>query len=319
MTTRKDNEHLSAERLQAFLEGELSKRELRHTEKHLERCARCSSELDAWRTVFADLGELRGLRPHEGFTDRVMMQVRIPEPQPLTERIREWVNGWLGAGATGHVEPELVQSFVDGALPRRQAVRVERHLDACGACADEARRWTDLFHSLDSLGELAPSEGFESAVMARVSLPEPARAPAAVPGLPSGAAEAARWLGRARTLVPQTRRAWAALSGAAVTPVVTFGLVVYAVFSHPALTAETLISYVWWQLGDLAAAAWSAGVGAAAQAIGALGLQGVLETMGSAPFTVAAATTAYSLLVVLALRVLYKNLVAARSVDISHA
>lgn len=319
MTTRNDNGHLSAERLQAFLEGELPKRELRHTEKHLEGCAHCSRELDAWRTVFADLGELRGLRPHEGFTDRVMMQVRIPEPRPLTERIRERVSGWLGLGATGHVEPELVQSFVDGALPRRQAVRVERHLEACGACAHEARQWTELFHSLDQLAELAPSEGFENSVMARVTLPEPAHATAALPGLPGRAAAAARWLGRLRMLVPQTRRAWAAFSGAAVTPMVILGLVVYALFSHPALTAETLISYVWWQVGDLAAAAWSTGIGAAAQAIGALGLQDLLDTVGSAPVAVAAGTTVYSLLVVLALRVLYKNLVAARSVDISHA
>ena len=62
-----------------------------------------------------------------------------------------------------------------------------------------------------------------------------------------------RALAAARPLAPQTRQAWAALSGVAVTPAVSVGLVFYAVFSHPTLTIGSLASFVGWQISDLAA------------------------------------------------------------------
>jgi len=74
-------EHPSAERLQAFLDGDLSKSASAGTEEHLESCARCSSELDGWRLLFSKLGELEPSRPVEGFHDRVMAAVAIPEPR----------------------------------------------------------------------------------------------------------------------------------------------------------------------------------------------------------------------------------------------
>jgi hypothetical protein len=129
----------------------------------------------------------------------------------------------------------------------------------------------------------------------------------------------AAWLRRAGRLVPKSRRAWAALSGAAVTPLVTLGLVGYAVFSSPALTPGALASYAWWQIGDLAAAVWAAGTGLVADATWSLGLQGLIGSLGTAgPAALAGGAIAYSLLLVLALRVLYKNLVTACAVEFGH-
>ncbi|MEX2468090.1 MAG: zf-HC2 domain-containing protein [Gemmatimonadota bacterium] len=322
MTTRHEHEqHLSAERFQAFLEEELPKRERRLAEEHLEACARCSAELDAWRSLFTDLGEIPRLRPHEGFTSRVMTQVRVTEPLSLGERVRSLATGLFGAPLRGHVDPERLQDLVDGVLPRRHAARVRQHLDGCAACTHEAAGWARVFHGLDTLPEHAPSASFAEDVMARVTVPETSTAHATAPAVVTAGrpAMAAYWIRKARGLVPRTRRAWAALSGAAVTPVVTLGLVFYAVFSHAALTPGALLSYAWWQLTDLATVAWGAGWGLLAQGVTAMGAQGLLETAASAPVVLAAASVVYSVLVVLALRVLYKNLVTARSVGIQHA
>jgi hypothetical protein len=91
------------------------------------------------------------------------------------------------------------------------------------------------------------------------------------------------------------------------------------VFSHPTLTVDTLLSYLSWQIADLAAMGWGAMVGLLAQGIAALGLRDLLGAAASAPMAIAAVSTLYSVLVVMALRVLYKNLVTARSVDTRNA
>ncbi len=314
MNTPNDNHHLSAERLQAFLEEELSKRERRLVEEHLGSCPRCAGELEVWRTLFSDLGELHAFRPHEGFTDRVMTQVRVPEPSTLPARAWDRVAAFLGLGQTGHVDAVVAQDLVDGLLPGRQAARVRRHIEACGACAHQVESFGRVVRNLNALPRLTPSAGFADGVMARVEL---ARRKATAPA--KAATASAGWLMAARKLLPSTRRAWAALSGAAVTPAVTLGLVAYAVFSHPALTLGSLLSWMSWQITDLAAASWSAGMGIVAQGVGALGLQGVLDAAAAAPMAIAGAALAYSALVVLALRVLYKNLVTARPVGIGHA
>ena len=320
MNTRHEHEHLSEERLQAFLEEELPTREHRLAEEHLRACARCAAELEGWRALFSEIGKVQPLRPHEGFSNRVMTRVRIPEPLSLGERIRARASALVGGSVRDHVRPELLQDLFDGALPRRHAARVRQHLEGCAPCTHEADRWARVFGKLDTLPRHAPSPDFADLVMARVAVPE---ASTAVEGAGAAApadaalALAGRWLRKTHVLVPRTRRAWAALSGAAVTPLVTLGLVAYAVFSHAALTPGALLSYAWWQVSDLAAAAWGAGWGLVAQGFTSVGAQG--EAAASAPLALAAVFTAYSLLVVLALRVLYKNLVTARSVGIRHA
>ncbi len=311
MSTHKDHGHLSAERIQAFLEEDLPKREHRLVEEHLEACGRCSSELAAWKGLFSDLGALHGHRPHEGFADRVMMNVRLPEPRSLPERIRTRAAAMLGLGESGHVDGTVAQDLVDGLLPGRQAARVRRHIERCGSCADQVEGFARIVSGLADLPRFQPSAAFADQVMARVDL-APQVAPERV-------TEPRGWVAAVRRLVPRTRRAWAALSGAAVTPVATVGLVLYAVFSHPTLTVESLLSYVSWQIADLAAMGWGAMVGLMAQGVAAVGLRDLLGAAASAPMAIAGASVLYSVLVVMALRVLYKNLVTARSVDIGNA
>lgn len=319
MKTHHEHEHLSAERLQAFLEEELPTREHHLAGEHLAACSHCSAELEVWRAVFSELGEVPRLRPHEGFANRVMARVSVPEPLSLSARARAQAASLFGGPVRGHVESELLQDLVEGALPRRHAARIRRHLDDCAPCTHEAEGWARIVGRLETLPRHTPSSAFADQVMARVTLPEVATS-AATAVVPSGRqAMAARWLRSAQALVPRTRRAWAVISGAAVTPVVTLGLVFYAVFSHAALTPGALLSYAGWQLTDMAAAAWGAGWGLLAQGMTAVGAQGLFTGMASVPVAIAAATTVYSVLVVLALRVLYKNLVTVRSVGIRHA
>ena len=313
MNTPNDKRHLSAERLQAFLEEELPKRERRLVEEHLGSCPRCAGELEAWKTLFSDLGDLHGFRPHEGFTERVMTRVQVPEPSTLPVRVRGHLAAFLGLGQTGHIDNGIAQDLVDGLLPGREAARVRRHIESCGACAHQVEGFARVVRKLDALPRLAPPASFADGVMARVQLTRQATATQTKPSTASS-----EWMVAARRLLPSTRRAWAALSGAAVTPAVTLGLVAYAVFSHPALTLGSLLSWMSWQITDLAAAGWSAGMGILAQGVGALGLQGALDAAAAAPLAIAGVAVAYSALVVLALRVLYKNLVTARAVGIGH-
>ena len=323
MNTPNDNRHPDAERLQAFLEEGLPKREHRLVEEHLGSCPRCAGEVEGWKTLFSELGDLRGFRPHEGFADRVMTRVRIPEPTTLPARVRDRMAAFLGLGRTGHIDADVAQDLVEGLLPGRRAARVRRHIEDCGACAHQVEGFARVVRKLDALPRLAPSEAFAEGVMARVQLaPRAAARPAVAPfavNRPALAPAVSRWLAAARNLLPSTRRAWAALSGAAVTPAVTLGLVAYAVFSHPAMTLGSLLSWMSWQISDLAGAAWSAGMGVLAQGVGALGLQGALDAAVSAPLAIAGGVVAYSALMALALRVLYKNLVPARTVELGHA
>jgi anti-sigma factor RsiW len=391
------DKHLSAEQLQALLEGELPYRDLTRAEEHLTGCARCSAELDAWRVLFGDLGTLRGHRPHEGFADRVMASVEMPEPRSLAERLRDRVQANVGE----HPGVEVLQDFLEGGLAARRAERIERHLETCAGCAEEAEGWLVLMRRIEGLERFTPSERFAERVMAGVEVRErlplaarlrkrlttllgaprsehvpagvlqdfvdavlPARAMARVEahlgdcGVCAGEARVwqsvaarldtlerhapsesfsdrvlagfreaqagvalaprppwARIAAAARRLVPQTREVWAALSGVAVTPAVTVGLIFWAVFSHPTLTLGSLVSFVWWQLGDLAAVAVSSGAAALLQGTEVLGTSSLFESLASAPVMVAGGVVAYTLVCALALRVLYKNLIANRPSD----
>ena len=398
------NDHLSAERLQALLEGDLPQRDVAGIEEHLAGCARCSAELDAWSILFEDLGGLSSHRPHQGFADRVMAGVQITEPVPLAARVRDHLGAAVPNLSSEHVEDGVLQEFLDGTLAARQATRVEEHLEHCSTCAGEAEGWLAVLGQLEGLERFAPHAHFADQVMARVEIRErvplgtrmresverllggpspehvpsgilqdfvdgmlPARAVARVEAhvgaCATCATEAEGWrsimsrlegldrfapaptfadrvmtrvvlpqtvptrvrtlsyyAGRgaavvaatARRLVPQTRQAWAALSGVAVTPVATVGLVFYTVFSHPTLTAGSLVSFAWWQVTDLAATAFGGFSATALRSAQLFGLDSLLETLASAPLMAAGGVLVYSMVCVLALRVLYRNLITKR-------
>jgi hypothetical protein len=310
---RGHDEHLSAERLQAFLDGELGAKARGRVEEHLVGCVRCSSELEVWRSLFGDLDGLRALRPHEGFAHRVMADVRLPEPLSLAARIRQRLGTWSPGAAARHLGPAHIQDLAEGFLSGRQVARAEAHLRTCATCSSEVGEWRSVFRGLDGLGRLSPSEDFAAAVMAQVQVPAPV---AVAAGSPVGIrVAAARLVARVGRLLPRTRRAWAALSGIAVTPAAVLSLLLYVVFSHPTLTPSALASFVWWQVSDLAATGW-ASVSAAFVESGPLyGVYSLIETLASAPVAVAMGALAYSVVGMLALRVLYRNLNAAYRVD----
>ncbi|MCG6956523.1 MAG: zf-HC2 domain-containing protein [Gemmatimonadetes bacterium] len=303
MTNGQNNGHLGAETLQALLEGELSERERIQTEEHLASCARCASELAAWSSLFDELGTLPTLAPHAGFRDRVLAEVSAPEVLPLAARIASVV----GLGSRDrHPASDRLQDYVDGALPERQAARVRTHLNGCDVCAGEVAVWKSLEAKLGSLGRIAPAEDFAELVMARVQIPAP---------VPVRAPEWRRALAWAWSLLPRTRRAWAAICGVAVTPLTTIGLVLWTVFTHPALTPSALASFAWWKASGLLSAAWTALSRTALESESLFGLYSLLESVVRSPSALAAMFLFFSLGTVAAAWVLYRNLVPTRRVE----
>lgn len=396
--------HLNAEQLQAFLDGELPRKARSKAEEHLAGCARCAGELETWRAVFSDLAELSAHRPHEGFVQRVMSNVEVPEPRAFGVRLRDGLAAAFSAHEDSHVAGEVLQDFLEGSLAARRGERIEAHLARCASCTSEADAWLGILRRLDGLGSFEPSEGFADRVLARVEVREgvslaarirkavdsllgpslgsttPEHVPAGVlqdfvdgalpqtamarveahvdgcgrcaselrswhsvaarlgtldrfevapdfadvvmVGLRSAtvAAPARAWTrlahaarSRFRRLVPETRQAVAALSGAAVTPMVVMGLAFWTVWSHPSVTGGSLMSFAWWQLRDLIAGTLTATAALATQSAEVFGVLSLLESLASAPALVAGGALAYTMICALALRVLYKNLLAQRS------
>lgn len=309
MSKQVPTQHLSAEGLQAFLEGELPAGERARAEEHLASCAHCTAEIDLWRTVFQSLDDLPTLVPSEPFAERVMAGVVAPEPLSLVARVR----GRLGLPAgVGHLAQERLQDFAEGTLPIPQAARVRTHLDGCPTCAGQADAWRATFAALERLERLAPADGFADRVMARVGVPAPvaARTP-----------EWRRALGWVAALVPQTRQAWATVSGVALTPAVTLGLVLWTVFSHPTLTAGALASFAWWKVSELAAAAWQATASVALESAGLFEVYSFFGSLALSPMALAGAFLALSAGTVAATWVLYRNLFVSHPLDgrVAHA
>jgi hypothetical protein len=115
--------------------------------------------------------------------------------------------------------------------------------------------------------------------------------------------------------MPRTRRAWAALSGIAVTPAAIFGLVLWVVFSHPTLTPQALASFAMWQISDLLAAGWSSLLANGLELASGSAYESVVQAftaLAQSPLVLAGGVLLYSAVAALALRVLYKNLIAHR-------
>jgi anti-sigma factor RsiW len=316
--SNRSHEHASADRLQALLDGALPPRERARVEEHLAACARCSEDLEGWRVLFEDLAALPRLAPPDGFQGRVMASVELPGRVPLSERLRRGLLAILPSPRPEHPADERLQDYLDGSLPARLVARIDSHVEGCTACSAEVDAWRAVYARLGGLEGFAPGEGFAARVMAGVRLAVPA--PAAAAATPSGArafggfrlSDWRRALMAVGRFVPRTRRAWAALSGVALTPAVTVGLVLYTVFSHPTLTPQALVSFVVWNISDLLSAAGGVLATVALDAGQAIGVDAVVRTLFEAPFMLAGGALAYSLVSALALRVLYKNLLGGR-------
>jgi anti-sigma factor RsiW len=314
---RQPNEHFGADRLQALLDGALPPREQARVEAHVAACARCSEELESWRILFEDLATLPHHDPDEAFRRRVMAALEPVTSEPLGERLRRGLLAVLPSPRPEHPADERLQDFLDGSLPSRQLARIASHVRGCAACTAEVEAWQAIFAGVGSLEAFAPTKDFAARVMAQVRVPDAAAtvAPAAERA-PVGAG--LRWPDWRRALVavgrfvPRTRRAWAALSGAALTPAVTVGLVLHSVFSHQSLTPQALASFAIWQVSDVFSAAWGAMATAALDVSQAVGVDSLVRALFDAPFMLAGGALAYSVVSALALRVLYKNLLSGR-------
>lgn len=299
MNDRQIHGHLSAEAMQALLDGELPEGTLTEVEEHLASCARCSAELDGWRLLYQGIEELPTLAPGAGFAERVIAGIDA-EPLSWAARIR----ARLSPAATGSRHPDegRLQDFVEGFLPARHAARIRTHVGTCASCASRVESWRSVVGALDRLDRFAPSEGFAARVMAEVRVPEPV---AVVQRAPEwrGALAWAR-----RRLVPHTRKAWATVSGIALTPAVTLSLVLWTIFTHPTLTPGALFSFALWKAADFGAMAWNALAAQAMQSSQVFGVFSFFQSLALSPAMLGGVFLTFSAGTVAAAWVLYRNL-----------
>jgi len=325
---QQSNMHLTAERIQAFLDAALSSEERAAVREHATFCGDCQTELDSWRLLYSELSELPELSPAPGFATRVLTALnpavlKAESEKPLFGRLRHWVAQGVAqrvpqrvARTAEHVEPERLQDYVEGLLPSRQMARVSAHVKACEACRSEELRWEELIHGLEGLPELAPSQAFSGRVMAQLAIGHLVRTPAS-----SAATSATRqWvLGWAERLIPRTQKAWAVISGVALTPVTVVALLGYAVFSNPLVTPGYLASLLWWKVtGGV-----SALVGIFADGVLESPLvfyaYSVLGALANAPVVTAMVAVSLAAATSLSGWVLYRNLMTTRTVDGNYA
>ena len=310
MTKHDRQDHLSAARQQAFLDGDLPAPDAAVVEAHVASCARCHSQLDAWRTLFEDLSDLPSWSPSPVFRERILETV----PPPAAARGTR-VRGWLGLSApvSEHVGSSRLQEYLDQRLGGRIAARVEAHLDSCAPCRLELDSYRALSSALGTLPALEPTEGLSARVMAELRVQQLAAAALAPT---SGRERLAVWVRRA---VPRTRRGWAAALGTAVAPAATVVLIARAVFSHPLVT-----------LGNLASFGWLKGSEAAGNVVDTLGGSALDDSLMAQAWSVLAralessAATAgmaalLSGLTLGALWILYRNVIASHPEDRGYA
>ena len=83
--------HLDPEKIQAFLDGQLSSGEMAGFQAHTAACARCRAEVEGWEFLFEELDELPLVEPTVGFMDEVM--AALPAVAPAKNPVRRWLGG----------------------------------------------------------------------------------------------------------------------------------------------------------------------------------------------------------------------------------
>ncbi|MDE3003287.1 MAG: zf-HC2 domain-containing protein [Gemmatimonadota bacterium] len=294
------NAHVAPDVLQDFIEGSLAAQRAERVKAHLAACADCAQEADAWLGVMRRLDELPSFTPGEGFADRVVTEIRLPETPSLVARLRARVAGLAGR-TPEHVPMGLLQDLVDGTLPQGAVARIDAHVADCIVCTRELKAWRSVSAQLNGLERLAPSEHFRDRVMEALAASHAKKA--IEPQRPWSRAAAWAW-----RLVPQTRQTLAALAGIAVTPMVIVGLIAYAVFSHPTLTIGSLLAFTWWQVFDAVTGAVTTLSTAALENAGSLGAESLFEMFAAAPLLVAGGVIVYTIASAFAVRLLWKTL-----------
>ncbi len=307
MAQKHPKTHLTAERIQAFLDEALSRDERAEVQEHATFCGRCQAELEAWQLLYSELGGLPELSPAPNFQARVLAGLDTAVPAAQAEKRRF---GWLrrpaarAAGAVraaGHLDPERLQDYIEGLLPVGQMASVSAHLEACGSCRSEEEQWRGLIQGIEKLPVMAPSDAFASHVMGQIRIGRLVRPVAAR----TARSRALAWAGR---LVPQTQRAWAVISGIALTPVTVGALLAYAVFSNPLVTPGGLASFLWWRISGGATALWGYLTEGLVESPIAFYAYSALDLLAGAPAVTAMVAVAFAATTSLSAWVLYRNL-----------
>jgi anti-sigma factor RsiW len=100
---RREEAHIPAGSIQDYLENLLPAQPAARLEAHLTSCAACRSEVQQWRTLLGSIGPLGHFAPRSGFAERVMAQVLVPAPAPvsigtwssLPGRVLAWARSFL--------------------------------------------------------------------------------------------------------------------------------------------------------------------------------------------------------------------------------
>jgi anti-sigma factor RsiW len=303
--------HLSDERLQALLDGDIPAGEARAAHAHVQGCPGCRSRLETWEALFVELADLPALSPSPAFRERILASV--PQSVGAGARVRGWLGLEVGGPVAAHVGSARLQEFMEGRLAARTATRVEAHLDGCAVCRGELDGYRAVARAVERLPVLEPSEAFGERVMARVRVEQLVRTALAPT---SRSQRLVAWLRRA---VPSGPRGWSAALGVGVAPAVTVALAIYAVFSHPLVTVGGLASFAWFKASTFVGGVTGALLGPLADSTLALQAWSWVEPLvGSAPLAAASATI-LSALTLAAVWILYRNVFASDLEDHGYA
>lgn len=72
--------HPTTEKLQGYVEDSLAAADRAILESHLNSCAVCNGEVEEWRSLFSVLKTLPQMEPSKDFVNRVMANVKLPDP-----------------------------------------------------------------------------------------------------------------------------------------------------------------------------------------------------------------------------------------------
>lgn len=216
-------------RLFAYLDGELAPTERAAFEAALVSDPRFAGEVRVFRTLLAALGRLAAFSPSADFKVRVLAALGARRPA--------WMRAWQWIAGTGHPAVRNVfGELLEDGLPPRQARALAAFVARDREAATALASWRRLHGRLDRLPVLAPGDGFEERVMARIgTAPAPVRARTA----------AAR---RLLLLWPERGQRLAAALGMAFAPTAlaaSFAYVLAGIFRNPLVTPERAAAFLW--------------------------------------------------------------------------
>ena len=186
---------LKGEELSAYMDGELDRARALRVEQHLGECPECRKQLTALRSVGGMFALATPLEPDLRVRAGLARRLAVAEESPRFTCARAQIS--LSARA-------------DGELTGEEGILLQKHLDACPACASEWLAVQVVTNAMRALPEVAPPLGLDRSV--RIAIARQQRSwlplglfdgllrPRLAPGLASAAAAGILavgfWMGR---------------------------------------------------------------------------------------------------------------------------